>query len=394
MGRAMKQAKRARWAVATIFAANGFLMGAWAPQIPPLMPRHNIAESTLGLVILCLGIGAVGAMLFSGRLIARFGGKRVLRVFALLMIPTLPAIVHAPNLISLFLAAALFGAIAGSTDVAMNAQAVTVERALGRAIMSASHGFWSLGGFIGGGLGAYVLAHWGEVFQAWAASGVVLGILALALPHLLDDAPVHIEETHHNHFLPRDAKLWLLGVLALFSMVPEGAVMDWAAVYLQKELGADAFRAGLGFAAFAGAMAIMRFSGDAIRNRFGAVKTLRVSGLIGAAGLLGGALAPTDWVAMASFAFAGFGVANMVPVMFSAAGNHPGLPAGQAISTVTMVGYAGILIAPASIGYIAEHIGFRATYATLALLLIVVAALAGLARAADGVRPVTPLDPK
>jgi predicted MFS family arabinose efflux permease len=380
--------------VAAIFAANGFLMGAWAPQIPPLMPRHGITESTLGLVILSLGIGAVGAMLFAGRLIARFGGKTVLRAFALLMVPTLPAVVFAPNLPSLFIAAALFGAIAGCTDVAMNAQAVTVERALGRAIMSASHGFWSLGGFIGGGLGAFVLAHWGGTVQAWAAAAVVLAILMLALPHLLDDVPHPTEEAQHNHFLPRDPLLWLLGLLALFSMVPEGAVMDWAAVYLAKELGADTFRAGLGFAAFAGAMAIMRFSGDAIRNRFGAVKTLRVSGLIGAAGLLGGAMAPTDWVAMASFAIAGFGVANMVPVMFSAAGNHPGLPPGQAISTVTMVGYAGILIAPATIGYVAEHIGFRATYATLALLLIVVAALAGLARAADGVKSVTPPEPK
>lgn len=383
------RAQRARWAVAAIFAANGFLMGAWAPQIPPLMPRHGITEATLGLVILSLGIGAVSAMLFTGRLIQRLGGKTALRLFALLMVPVLPLVVLAPNLPSLFLAAALFGAIAGSTDVAMNAQAVTVERALGRAIMSASHGFWSLGGFVGGAVGAYALAHWGEVTQAWSASGLVLVLLALALPHLLDDEPHPAEETHANHFLPRDAKLWLLGVLALFSMVPEGAVMDWAAVYLGKELGADTFRAGLGFAAFAGAMAVMRFSGDAIRNRFGAVNTLRVSGFIGAAGLLGGALAPTDWMAMASFALAGLGVANMVPVMFSAAGNHPGLPPGQAISTVTMVGYAGILIAPATIGYVAEHIGFRATYATLAALLVVVAILARVASAADGVRAAT-----
>lgn len=350
------------------------------------MPRHGITESTLGLVILALGLGAVGAMLFTGRLIARFGGKTVLRCFALAMVPTLPAIVYAPNLPSLFAAAALFGAIGGSTDVSMNAQAVTIERALGRAIMSASHGFWSLGGFIGGAVGAYVLAWWGAEGQALAAAGVLLVVLLLALPHVMDDAPAPVTEAHHNHFFPRDLKLWLLGLLALFSMVPEGAVMDWAAVYLGKELGADTFRAGLGFAAFAGAMAIMRFSGDAIRNRFGAVNTLRVSGLIGAAGLLGGALAPTDWVAMLAFAVAGFGVANMVPVMFSAAGNHPGLPAGQAISTVTMVGYAGILIAPASIGYVAEHIGFRATYGTLALLLVVVAALAKIAAAADGVR--------
>lgn len=384
--RTMTPASKARWAVAALFAANGVTMGAWAPQIPPLMPRHAISESVLGLVILALGIGAVGAMLFSGRLIARFGGRPVLAAFSLALAPTLPLLVFAPNLPSLFAAAALFGAIAGSMDVAMNAAAVKVERALGRAIMSASHGFWSLGGFVGSALGSYALSLFGAEMQALLTAGVVALIVAVALPHLLSDPAEPLEQHDKRGFFPRDRGLWLLGLLALFCMVPEGAVMDWAAVYLAKELGADAFRAGLGFAFFAGTMAIMRFSGDAIRNRYGAVRTLRVSALIGAAGLLIGAIAPTDAVAMAGFAIAGLGVANLVPVMFSAAGNHPGLPPGQAISTVTMVGYAGILIAPASIGYIAEHTGFRATYAALALLLVLVAALAKRASAADGIR--------
>jgi fucose permease len=166
-------------------------------------------------------------------------------------------------------------------------------------------------------------------------------------------------------------------------MVPEGAVLDWAALYLAKELDADLFRSGLAFAFFAGTMAIMRFAGDGVRNRFGAVATLRISGLIGAAGLMGGALAPTDAVAIVSFAFAGLGVANMVPILFSAAGNHPGLPPGQAISVVTMVGYAGILVAPASIGYVAEHLGFRLTYGAVAVPLVAVALLAGRAARAD-----------
>ncbi len=382
----MTTATKARWAVAAMFAANGFTMGAWAPQIPPLMPRHAIGEGVLGLVILALGLGAVGAMLFSGRLIARFGGRPVLAGFALALAPTLPLLVFAPSLPALFAAAALFGAIAGSMDVAMNAAAVKVERALGRAIMSASHGFWSLGGFVGSALGSYVLALWGAQTQALLTAGVVALTVVLALPYLLPDPATPAEHHAKQGLFPRDAGLWLLGLLALFCMVPEGAVMDWAAVFLAKELGADAFRAGLGFAFFAGTMAIMRFSGDVLRNRFGAVRTLRVSALIGALGLMIGALAPTDAVAMAGFAFAGLGVANLVPVMFSAAGNHPGLPPGQAISTVTMVGYAGILIAPASIGYIAEHAGFRATYGALALLLVLVAALANRASAADGIR--------
>lgn len=380
-------AGRARWAVAAMFAANGFAMGSWAPQIPPLMPRHGIAESTLGLVILALGVGAVAAMIFTGRLIARFGGKPVLVAFALALIPALPAIVFADSLALLVLAAAYFGAVAGSMDVAMNAQAVTVERGLGRAIMSTSHGYWSLGGFVGSGLGSLVIATWGPGAQALMAAVVVAAAVGLAIPHLLPDAPVAPELGQKNHLFPRDAALWLLGGMTLLCMVPEGAVMDWAAVYLGKELGADTFRAGLGFAFFAATMSVMRFTGDAIRNRFGAVRTLRVSGFLGAAGLMTGAVAPVDWIAIASFAIAGLGVANMVPVLFSAAGNHPGLPPGQAISTVTMMGYSGLLIAPASIGHVAELAGLRVTYAALALLLFLVACLAGRARAADQLRP-------
>lgn len=134
------EARRARWAVAAMFAANGFTMGAWAPQIPLILPRLGISETTLGLMILGLGVGAVGAMLFAGRLIARFGSRAVLRVFGLSVIPVIPAVVFSHNLPLTTLAMMLFGAMAGCMDVSMNAQAVAIERRLGRAIMSSSMG--------------------------------------------------------------------------------------------------------------------------------------------------------------------------------------------------------------------------------------------------------------
>lgn len=384
----MTEAQRGRWAVAALFATNGFVMGAWAVQIPLLLVRHGISTTTLGLLILGLGLGAVGAMLFAGRLIAAYGSRAVARVFALATIPALPLVVLAPNLWLLAPLMALLGALIGCMDVAMNANAVEVERRLHRAIMSSSHGFWSLGGFSGGLAGSYVVATWGPMVQALAVSGVAAALVAGAWRHLIGEAqtPQPTENAPKSRLLPRDLSLWILGFMALFSMVPEGAVLDWAAIYLSRELGADLFRAGLGFAFFAGAMAVMRFAGDSIRNRFGAVRTLRLSGLISAAGLLGGALAPDDIVAIAAFAVAGLGVANMVPIMFSAAGNHPSLPSAIAISTVTMVGYAGILIAPSAIGFAADHIGFRATYGVLALVLLVVTALAGRVHDADRLR--------
>jgi MFS family permease len=393
------QARRARWAIAAMFMANGFVMGAWAPQIPLLMPRHDVTESVLGLLILVLGLGAVSAMLFAGRLITAYGGRRVLSWFSLALIPVLPMVVFSPNLWLLALFMAVFGAMAGCMDVAMNAQAVEVERRLNRAIMSSSHGFWSLGGFIGGSVGSFIIAAWGSEVQSLITAGVVAALVLGAMPFLLPETPVvPVAETvtaPRTQLFPKELHVWLLGFLALFSMVPEGAVLDWAAIYLQKELGSDVFVSGLGFAFFAGAMAVMRFMGDSVRNRFGAVRTLRLSGLLGAAGLMGGALAPYDWFAIASFAVAGLGVANMVPILFSAAGNHPNLPSASAISIVTMVGYCGILVAPSSIGFLAEHLGFRPTYAALSLLLVLVALVAARAADADGAKvlPVVPGQP-
>ncbi len=377
--------RRWRWASGTMFLANGFLMGSWAPQIPLLLPRHQITESTLGLLIFLLGVGAVGAMTMAGGLIAKHGTRLVLRIFAVTASVSLACVVLAPNMWILSVTMVIMGALIGCMDVAMNANAVELERRLGRAIMSSSHGFWSLGGFIGGIIGGWIIGQIGAEGHAILVAGLTLGCVAVALPYLLGErpTPVHDNEKGLAKGWPRGAAIYILGLMAFCSMIPEGAVLDWAALYLQQEHGTGVSTAGLAFALFSATMAVMRFAGDAIRNRFGAVQTLRVSALIAAAGLMGAALAPNATLVIASFAFAGLGVANMVPVMFSAAGNFPGLRAGMGIATVTMLGYSGILVAPSSIGFVAEHIGFRVTFATLALLLIAVALMAGRAAAAD-----------
>lgn len=385
--------RRGRWAVSAMFLANGFIMGAWAPQIPLLLPRHQITEATLGLLILVLGLGAITAMLFSGRLIEIFGARRVLRVFALSILPALPLVVFAPNLMLLIPAMALFGATLGSMDVVMNAHAVEVERRLGRAVMSSLHGFWSVGGFLGGAGGGLLLAQLGAEGQAlWAAGMAGLAVL-VAMPFLAPDDPRPVlapgAKPERARLLPRAASVWILGLLALFCMVPEGAVLDWAALYVRQELGAEIARSGLAFAFFSAAMAIMRFAGDGVRNRFGAVTTLRWSGLVASVGLMGAALAPNEAAALAGFFLAGLGVANMMPIMFSAAGNLPGMSPGAGIGAVSMMAYSGILVAPSAIGFVAEHVGFRLTYGALAVLLLVVVLMAHRSAPADSLRPVT-----
>ena len=375
-----------RWAVAAMFLVNGFNMGAWAPQIPKMMERHGIGSGLMGVLIVMIGLGAVSAMIFAGKLIATHGSRKMVLTFACFFIPMFPLMILMPSpwLAVPFLIG--FGAFGGCMDVAMNANAVAAEQRLGRAIMSSSHGFWSLGGFIGGALGGRAIETFGYAGQALGVAAICAGVMALMARHVVNDPPHPGETKPKAQMFPRIPVLYLLGAMALFSMVPEGAVLDWAGVYVKQELGADLTQAGLAFGLFSGAMAVVRFLGDAVRNRFGAVTTLRVSGIIGGIGLLIGALARDSGVAIAGFCFAGIGVANMVPIMFSAAGNYPGLPPGSGIATTTMIGYTGYLLAPSIIGFIAEHVGFRYTYGAVALLLLVVASLATRAAAADGVK--------
>jgi fucose permease len=372
---------RGRWAVAAIFFVNGFVVGSWAPQIPVFVTRLGISEFTLGLLILGFGAGAVSAMTWAGHLIPRHGSKKVTALFAVACCFGLLLVALAPNVATAAIAMYIFGGTIGASDVAMNANAVTVEKKLGRAIMSSSHGFWSLGGFVGGGLGGILIQNWGHLAHAAIVSVAAITITAAALRHLVVDLPVAQE--HKKFTLPRSPAIYIIGVMALLTMNSEGAVLDWGALYLRQELGSDIATAGFAFGAFAGAMALMRFLGDGVRNRLGAVATFRISGIVAASGMLVAGLSPWPWLAIAAFAVSGFGIANTVPILFSAAGNQPGVSPGTGMSVVTTMGYSGILAAPSVIGFIGERTGFAPIFVAISIILLMICLLANLTRAAD-----------
>ncbi|MFC3167951.1 MFS transporter [Paracoccus fontiphilus] len=373
---------RARWAVSALFFANGLVVGSWAPKLPAMMGRLDIDESVAGLLVLALGIGSICLMPVFGALVARRGSAHAVKLAAVLFAPSLIWISLAPTVWAVAGAVLVFGGLIGGMDVAMNANAVAVERARRRAIMSSCHGFWSLGGLGGAGAGGLAIQSLGELTHAVVVTLIVAAILALAFPRLMHDSPSG-EQKHQPLRLPRTPLPYLIGVMALTSMIPEGAILDWAAVYLQREMGAPLALAGWGFAACAGTMAVMRFLGDEIRRRHGAVRTLRISTVIAMAGLALAALAPSPGAAIAGFGLAGIGIANMVPIAFSAAGNVPGLAHGVGLSVVTTMGYSGILLAPGTIGFLAERMSFSVIYLGLSLLLLVPLLLSRLARTAD-----------
>ena len=375
---------KSRAAVSLLFLMNGFMVGCWAPKIPEFAERLQLTKFELGLMILVFGVGSLIMMPLAGAQIAVRGSRVVVRAFAVLLVPMLLALTLAPNVLTATVALFFFGGFIGAMDVAMNANAVSVEQSMRRAIMSSCHAFWSLGGLLGSAIGGFLISHLGVLGHAEVSTMLAVIFLIVAWPMVLGDQP-HPDEAKPKARLPMIPLPWLLGVIALFCMVPEGAVLDWSALYLGQEKGASVILSGFGFAAFSGTMAIMRFAGDFVRDWLGAVKTLRVCTVFAIVGMLTAALAPNAEIAILGFALCGIGISNMVPIAFSAAGNIPGLQPGIAISVVTTLGYSGMLVAPSAIGFAAEHIGFSPVLMALPVLLLVVLALSSLARYADGI---------
>jgi predicted MFS family arabinose efflux permease len=323
-------------------------------------------------------------MPIAGMQIARHGSNRVVQITTLLYIPTIVLLTVVDSIWAGVIAIFLFGGLTGAMDVAMNANAVEVERQMRRSIMSSCHAFWSLGGLFGAATGGTLIATLGVMGHVLLLAGLCVVLFLVARPMILADAP-HPSDEPVRAKLPMTPLPWLIGLIALFCMVPEGTVLDWSALYLRNELNAPTEISGFAFAAFSLTMAVCRFAGDLVRDRFGGVKTLRVCGVLAAVGLLIAGRSDSVTLALIGFAIGGIGISNMVPIAFSAAGNIPSLAPGVGLSVVTTMGYSGILFAPSLIGFVAEHTTLSTVYTAIPALLLIVLALSHLARYADRV---------
>jgi MFS family permease len=347
---------RSRLAVSTLFFVNGAVLASWLPHIPAVKARLTSGDGQLGLVLLAMAAGAVVALPAAGQMVGKFGSRLVSSVAAVALCLTMPLPVLSPSLPALVASLAVLGACNSMLDVAMNAQAAAVEQRRGRPIMSSFHALFSLGGVIGallaGATMAFGLSDLGHVV------GATLGALALvvvALPSLVSAGPAL---GRRAPILARPSRGLLgLGVLALLGLLAEGAMADWSAVYLRDTLGASPAVAAVGFAAFSLAMTAGRFAGDALVERRGPRSVLRVSSAIAAAGLAAALLAAHPAAGILGCAVVGLGIANVIPVLFSAAARVPGVEPGRGLAAVATTGYLGFLAGPPLIGVVAEAAG-------------------------------------
>ncbi|MCS7017974.1 MAG: MFS transporter [Cytophagales bacterium] len=369
----------ARISVAAMFLINGFAFATWASRIPVIQQQLQLSAGELGTALLGTPVGSLLSLPVAGWLITRFGSKRVTILAAIANCCILPLIALAPSVVWLAVVLFLFGGAGDILNIGMNAQAVVVENQWGKPIMSSFHGLYSTGGMLGAAFGG-VMAEAGfaplEHFVVGTAMG--LTVLFIFFKWLV---PYDVAADKHKPlFAKPDAVLWWLGLIAFFCMLGEGAMADWSSVFLAEISGTTAGISTLGYTAFSTTMMSGRFLGDRLLQRLGQVQLIRISGFLAGSGMTAALLLATPFWVIVGFAMVGLGLANVVPIVYGAAGRSKMMPAGVAIAAVSTVGYTGFLIGPPVIGWVADFFSLR-----IALFIVAVLAL-GMAAAADKAR--------
>jgi len=381
----MAAIRRARVAVASIFFVNGAVLASWVPHIPAVKSRLGAGEAALGWALLAMAAGAVVALPLAGWLVGRFGSRVMTLSAAAAFCLAMPLPVFSPSLPVLALSLAVLGALNGLLDVSMNTQAAALERAVGRPIMSSFHALFSTGGMVGAlGASGAMAAGSGDASHVITAAVLMLGVVALAARRLLPSE----DERPGPAFVRPSRALVGLGMLAFFGLLAEGAMADWSAVYLRETLGSSLAVAATGFAAFSLAMAVGRFMGDMLVSCFGARAVLRGSGSVAAAGLGGALLIGHPLAGIIGCALVGLGIANIIPVLFSAATRVAKTEPGTALAAVATIGYGGFLSGPPLIGITAEAAGLPVALGLVSAACVLVAVLAGSVSGGRGEREI------
>lgn len=352
------------------FFMNGSLFATWVSRIPDIQERLALSEGALGAILMGMSIGVLTALSVSGSLIARFGSKRVSAISALGMCLSVPLIAIMPSPALLFIGLFTFGAAMSTMDVAMNAQAVRVEHLYKRPMMSSFHASFSVGGLFGALVGSGMERIDVPAIQHFVYASLFFFVGIILFKWLLEDE--ESDSPAGPVFQIPHPSLWPLGALAFCTALGEGAMADWSAVYLKNVIQTEASVAALGFAAFSLTMTAGRLVGDHLTSRYNPIHVIRYGGILATVGLVASILTSNYIIVLIGFGCVGFGLANSMPLAFSAAGRQPGIAPGAGIASVASIGYAGFLAGPPFIGLLAEQTSLRWSLFVIAILIATV----------------------
>lgn len=353
-----------------IFLALGLAISAWAVLVPYAKARLGVNEAELGLLLLLVGTGAIISMPFAGWLTGKYGCRKTLVVSTTVFMLSLTGLACVSSSWAFGLSLFLFGASSGVVDVGMNIQAILVEKERNRSMMSGLHGMYSVGGFFGALIISALLNLGLSPLSAILCLTVSLiaGLLVMAR-YLF---PYGHESKNRKSFSLPKGSILMLGILCFIMYMGDGVVLDWGALFMTTTKSIPADTAGLSFAIFSVAISIGRLLGDRLVEWLGIRKVMTGSGMIAAIGFIIVMEAPSAWIAFAGFVVVGLGAANLIPLLFTIASRQKKMPVPQAISSVTTLGYLGLLIGPAMMGFIAHASSLYVVFGIVAGLMIFV----------------------
>lgn len=363
------------------FFGLGFATAAWAPLIPFAQQRLHFNHADFGLLLLCSGLGAMLAMPATGKIVQRVGCRVPIGFALLLLAVLLPSLSLWTSPLMMAITLFLFGTAAGSLGVALNIQAVVVEKNSLKSLMSGFHGMASLGGLAGVlTITALLALSISSVMSAFAVSLLLVIIVFLSVPYnikavenTLLEASSKVKKSIRQR-LPQPLII-LIGIACFIIFMTEGAAMDWSGIYLTQQYGVNTAFAGLAYTFFAIAMTTGRFTGHYLIRYFGEKKLLTYSAICATLGLALVSIAPYWWLVLVGYTLVGTGCSNIVPIMFSRAGRQTVMPSAVALSCVSTMAYTGILVGPAFIGMVSELIGLSTVFMALSGLLLLIVAL-------------------
>jgi MFS family permease len=359
-----------RVAVSAFFFATGFLYANWTARIPELQRQFNISNAMLGGLLFTLAAGALIAMPISGVLTTHWGSKKITQWSGILACCVMPFIPIWQNWMLISLVFVLLGFTMGATDVSMNGQAVYIERLWGKSIMSSFHAVYSIGMALGALTGALASKYQLTLDAHFLiVSLFLIATLFWASSHLLDDKPNKdteestekstLRSTFSNHFAMPSRAIIPLGLIGFCCMVGEGAMGDWSALYMNKVVGESPYISALAFGTFGTSMTIGRIFGDALIRKMGKRNLLIMDSTLAFIGLGIALIWPTTWITLAGFFLVGLGLATIVPIVYSTAGNMKGMLPSAGIAMATTIAYTGFFVGPPIIGYLADIFGLR-----------------------------------
>ncbi len=363
----LKNPRKSRLAVGAVFFAYGLTFASWASRIPTIQQSLGISDGTLGLVLFSLPAGLFLCLPFSGWIINHFGSKKIVVIAGLIYTGLLLLIGISQTLVQLVAVLFAFGFFSSLLNIAVNTQAAGVEQAYEKPIMASFHGMWSLAGFTGAAIGTIMMGYGVDP----AYHFILIFVLMLLIIFFSTTNMVHKDAGQNADglkFIMPDRPLMKLGVIAFCSLVCEGTMVDWSGVYFLKVVKAEPAWVGAGYTAYMIAMAAGRFIADWVTGKIGVQRVLQLSGLLTVLGLLISVVFPYQVPAIIGFLLVGIGVSSVVPLAYSAASKSVTMPASQALSTVTTIGFFGLLVGPPFIGIISESSDLKTAFTFLIIM--------------------------